>query len=300
HQNSYSVNVFGNTNPSFVAGACAEDFIGDHYQGNSSTESQVRSDMQSYWSDKYAASASGVGTIPPIAGRPVSPIMACGIQSYVDTVPGLAEYCEASNLSATLPTGENVDTWYEVYLVERFGLGNAALFTDTDGSLPTRGYIADPTDNTNWILDTSVPAAQQTGGAWSSEYVTRYGLSNPADDYVKQTPDDYFGLSPDNTLYSPARERRRLRAAMVNCGASVGAGASGTNSNEYEVNFEDVRVLDVYLPQPAGYHCGSDTSGSPIPTCDVEDSKDTVLHMEIIRDVTDEATTKQFVAKLVR
>ena len=314
HNNSYAVNVAGVTSQAFIDAACAEDFIGNHYEGNSSTELVARSDMLSYWRDMYQLDADFAATLPPVEFPPGSrrfrPATSfCGVQFYEDTIPGLAEACAALNPGP-------VDTWYKVYQKEREGLTNLALETRAEQSLVTRNVSEDP--NNPGVAFIEDPTAPITGGQWSDgdidddgvvdsvDYVTRYGLDHPADDFVKHRPMDYFGMSPASTLFSPERERRRIRSAMVNCVATTSVGGTGANSNEYEVNFEDVRVLDMYIPQPAGFHCGfgpdidGDGNPDPLPTCAIEDSKDTLLYAEIIEDVTEEATTQQFVAKLVR
>ena len=61
----------------------------------------------------------------------------------------------------------------------------------------------------------------------------------------------------------------------------------------------------MYLPHPALFHCGTygedeANTGLSRPNCDLSASTDTVLYSEVIRDVTDDVLTKQFIAKLVR
>lgn len=350
HSNTYVYRVVGVTTAGFPEGACDEDFIGEHYSGNTSTVSQQRGDMENYWLDFYTVPVSLSNSIgnngliqwPPGVGPNLPWVQFCGTP-VESLVTGLEEACDARNLAETLPDGDAVDTWYEVYKMERAALANPNVLARSERSLVTANV--DAAGITEFELDGNgdpeldangnpVPITP-TGGLWGDgnvdtdddgvddtyvvevDYMSHFGLADPSDDFVKHTPKMYFGLSPavegertgvglnpGEGLYLPQRERRRIRSAMVNCKATI-AGGDGS-SNEYTVAFDDVRVLDMYLPQPASYHCGfgpdidGDGDDDPLPSCAVEESKDTLLYAEIIEDVTEEATTQQFIAKLVR
>ena len=84
-----------------------------------------------------------------------------------------------------------------------------------------------------------------------------------------------------------------MRSAMVNCGAST---AGGTNGNgDYDVAYSDLRIVDMYIPMPAGQYCGPN-----IASCDPDASIETQLYVEMIQDVTEDLTMQRYTAHLVR
>lgn len=319
HENTYR--RMNSSTPDTVGGACAQDFVGDHYAGNSVTTSQARSDMDSYWADTYDADDSNV-QVPPggfrIGRRPVSTDAACGVQSFLDTTPGLADYCGARNLGLTNADGGALDTWYEVYLSERAALvedltGNSLVQIDSERTQVTAPI--DPQDENSpprgrWGNASGIDETNGEDNPNDPDNMSRYSLVNNDEYYVQRRPDDYFADSTSTALNVSARERRRIRSAMVNCQAMVADANFADDDqdsfdNEYIVRFEDIRVVDVYLPHPAMFHCGEFPAGDANagisrPTCDLDASTDTVLYSEMIRDVTDDATSQQFIAKLVR
>lgn len=163
---------------------------------------------------------------------------------------------------STLPS--SVNTWYEMYQLERERIATLNTF------------------------DANSRVVQ-----WSDENTAMYGLASNATKYVKQGPDEYMHRSSSPGLLNPGYERRRVRSAFVNCGAAVAGGmdAAGT----YEVGTDDIRVMDVYLPSPPGHFCGYNQLG-----CELEDSIETRLYVELIEDMTEEMSEQRFIAQLVR
>ena len=247
HANTYSDAVTGTPN----GGACAVDFVGDHFEGNSGTTSGAQTRMGEYWERQY--DVTGTYTANPAFQNPSF----CGT-SLEGSIPGLSDFCEVATVPAT------VDTWYKLYQRER------SLAND----------IA--TDGTNSRVN-----------VWNAQNMAKYGLSDPQDDYVKQFPDDYYAASGTSNLFLAGRERRRMRSAMVNCGASVAGGT--TQNGDYEVDLDDVHIVDMYLSLPASHFCGPN-----IASCDVDASVETQMFVEMIQDVTEDLTLQRYTAHLVR
>lgn len=215
HENTYRKYALDN-----ATGSCANDFIGDYYEGGTTNASTTLSRLRSYWQNMY----------------------------YPNTIP--------------LPA--NVTTWYELYQFERDNIGALTTFGNNS-------RILQYSDDNRTILD----------------------LPSNATKFVKKGPVEYTSLSGSIGLLNPGYERRRIRSAFVNCRATTEAGANDAGS--YEVAPEDLRVMDVYLPQPPGHFCGYNEIG-----CELEDSIETRLYVELIEDVTDDVVTQRFVAQLVR
>lgn len=187
------------------------------------------------------------------------------MQFYYSNLYGLNPRAPSSRLP------DEISTWYELYQLERENF--ASLNTNANLSQVTR-----------W---------SSTDGPNTQDNVTAYGLTNDTDRYIKQGPDDFFHRSGSSSLLAPGYERRRIRSAMVNCTATVD---NGTNqSGTYDVAPEDIRILEVYMPQPPGHFCGPNELG-----CELEDSVETRMFMEIVEDVTDDAFLQRFTAQLVR
>ena len=160
-----------------------------------------------------------------------------------------------------LPGG--VTTWYELYRHEK---------------------------SRQETLDTDAANSQIV--EWSPKNAARYGHSPTTDPYVKHEPDEYT-TATGNALLNPGYERRRLRSAMVNCRDTVAAGADG--EGRYPVHPDNLRILDVYLPQPPGIFCGEGEVG-----CTLDDAIETRLFVELVDDVTERSDHRRWVARLVR
>lgn len=85
---------------------------------------------------------------------------------------------------------------------------------------------------------------------------------------------------------------------MVNCAAITNRGAISDPDPDldgaYEVLIEDLRIVDLYLPGPAGHFCDSETAA-----CPVDESRETLLYVEAIEDQS-ELVTGTYTAHLVR
>lgn len=110
------------------------------------------------------------------------------------------------------------------------------------------------------------------------------------------------------SLEDPSRERRVLRAAFVNCHAAAAEGIGEDGLYRADV----VRILDVFLPSPAGYFCGHDDELRPLDgsdpdtqvrvsngTCALTDQVETQLFVETIRP-SQEQEVERFTVQLVR
>ncbi|MEO1492897.1 MAG: Tad domain-containing protein [Pseudomonadota bacterium] len=163
--------------------------------------------------------------------------------------------------NARLPN--DVTTWYDLYKHERDQMANVT----TNGALSQVGQ-------------------------WSEANQDRYSIDQ-TDAFLKHVPSDYFDLSGAASLLNPGYERRRLRSAMVNCTATI---AEGTNeSGSYDVRPEDIRIMDVYMPLAPGHFCGAGEVG-----CELEESIETRMFVELVEDVTEDAFLQRFTAQLVR
>ena len=176
----------------------------------------------------------------------------------------LRDYWQNMYFPNPISLPEHVTTWYEMYQLER----------DNFDALATFG------------LNSRIMQ-------YSDENTAILGLPSNATKFVKKAPVEYTSLSGSAGLLNPGYERRRIRSAFVNCSAATAAGRN--ESGFYEVAPEDIRVMDVYLPQPPGHFCGDNEIG-----CELEASIETRLYVELIEDVTDDAYTHRFVAQLVR
>ncbi|MGD1924096.1 MAG: Tad domain-containing protein [Paracoccaceae bacterium] len=168
-----------------------------------------------------------------------------------------------------------------------------------------------------------------TGGV--ADYVDRFSVTrqtmpppSPAvdysgDPYLKHWPDSYLDLTGNTgassdldavgsvetlggALIHGSRERRRILAAMVNCGVVTGEMPddegnlrSANDDGSYDVTLDDMYVMDSYIPNPAGMFCGEGDV-----TCEIADSVETSMYIELIEDVTDDVTSDNFTARLVR
>ena len=155
-------------------------------------------------------------------------------------------------------------TWYEMYRLEKELF--AALDTDDENSRIVQ---------------------------YSDENTARYGLPSPAEKYVKQRADEYLTCPGNGGLLNPGYERRRLRSAMVNCQATVAREPDAAGS--YVVDPDDMRIMDVYLPEPPGIFCGPGDVG-----CELKDAIETRLYVELIEDVTERPDHRRYVAELIR
>jgi Flp pilus assembly protein TadG len=162
----------------------------------------------------------------------------------------------------TLPG--DVTTWYELYRVEKDLL--AALDTD---------------DANSQIVE------------YSPANAARLNLASTTEKYVKHGPREYTTATGSDALLNPGYERRRLRSAMVNCRATVDAGADG--AGRYRVRPKDLRIMDVYLPAPPGIFCGEGMVGCPL-----DSAVETRLFLELVDDVTERPELRRYVAQLVR
>lgn len=172
-----------------------------------------------------------------------------------------------------LPT--EITTWYELYKLEK----------ERFATLTTNGSLS--------RIHEYSTGATSPAGFETEDNVTNYGLTTAFDKYVKHGPDDFFARSGSTVLLNPGYERRRVRSAMVNCSATT---ASGLNSDgTYDVHPDDIHVLDVYIPAPPGHFCGANEIG-----CDLEDSIETRMFVELIDDVTDDVFLNRFTVQLVR
>ena len=156
------------------------------------------------------------------------------------------------------------------------------------------------------------------------DYVDRYNLPRDGDalsphlelraGYLKHYPDDFLALtgrtrsfdasfSAEGEFIDPYnRERRRIKSAMVNCGVVTGlmddedgTRRSANPDGTYDVTLDDMRVMDAYIPNPAGIFCGyNDVS------CDIAGSVETSMYIELINDDTENATSEEFTVMLVR
>jgi hypothetical protein len=171
--------------------------------------------------------------------------------------------------SGRLPT--DISTWYELYKHER----------DNFATVNTNGNLS------------RVNRWSSTDGADTQDNVSAYGLADETEKFLKHGPDDFFHRSGSTGLLATGYERRRIRSAMVNCTATVDEGTN--DAGTYDVAPEDIRILEVYMPQPPGHFCGPNQLG-----CELDASVETRMFMEIIEDVTDEAYLHRFTAQLVR
>lgn len=182
---------------------------------------------------------------------------------------------DPANPDHQFPSGQ-IDTWYDYYLLQR-----QRLLQLTTASNKSR------------VMRWSDRDAPGMGTLGVFDAVSRYGLATTAEKFTKKNPDDFMDMSQSVALLLPDRERRRIRSAMVNCQTVTDAGLN--LSGTFDVPVEEMRVLDLYVPEPAGFFCGpGDVS------CSLETSVETRMFVEVIEDVTDEALTKRFTAQLVR
>ncbi|MEM0988103.1 MAG: Tad domain-containing protein [Pseudomonadota bacterium] len=283
-----------------ATGACTNDFIGDYFSQVGQDTSYNRSQMEDYWS------IYNVGYVFTGSAAQQN-VGSCGTV-LEDLFDGLSDFCKYAILDP------GIETFYELYQREReLTLSNIA---EIDGSLQLIPSST-PLIQTNDALSSVTGPVSENGGLWCNDEascdvnrVTAYGLSAPGDDFIKHMPEDFFEMSSSDigTMFQSGVERRRIRAAMVNCQATV---ANGTDDDGfYSVAEEDLRLVDVYIPQPAKHACGlssetDPTSGALLPMldrvqrCDVDSSTETQLFIETIEDVTD-TVTQTFTAHLVR
>ncbi|MEM7683782.1 MAG: hypothetical protein AAF293_03085 [Pseudomonadota bacterium] len=134
--------------------------------------------------------------------------------------------------------------------------------------------------------------------------------------YLKHFPDDFLDLTGnaglsrdldsivdvatlDGALAQGNRARRRIQAAMVNCGVvtgeepdSEGNFRSANDDGSYDVTLDDMKVFNSYIPNPAGMFCGEGDVA-----CEISDSVETSMYIELIDE---QPTTDNYTARLVR
>ena len=166
------------------------------------------------------------------------------------------EYTDPDNIGFPPSIPAEVDTWYEYYLHEK-----------------EQGFITD--------------YIKRIGFDYGSNAAFRPG--NPENwDALAGT----FGVS---TFQGSDYQRRRIRSAMVNCGAMYDAGDTGSNAGIIYYRTPILAVLDIHLAEPATMYCGGNNLN-----CEVDESVETMIIPELIEDVTDRAFTDQSYAVLVR
>ena len=194
-------------------------------------------------------------------------------------------------------------SWYEFYQMQR----------DVQESVQTNGAA---TRVVRWNGDApSGPAEPQDAVAdfgIAADDVLSDGHAAVRTGYQKHYPDDFFALTNQVPSSDPTfnlatamrvnrnRERRRVQAAMVNCGVVTGQvededGNLRTANDEgtYDVTLDDLRVMDAYIPNPAGMFCGPGSVN-----CSIADSVETSMYIELIDEL--DATTDQYTVRLVR
>ncbi len=279
HIGTYDAALLGSTSSTTLAAPCENDFIGDHFEGAGGSSGYPQQNLEDYWLDTYQ-----VTTIftPDAAGQ--GSTNQCGT-SQEEQTPGYAEFCNASNV----PTSGELDTWYEMYQRER------ELLVDVD-TIDSSSRVTDPNFGGKWCNDDSC----------GTDYVTRYSLAEDGTEpFIKQYPHDYYGITGASSLFQPGRERRRMRSAMVNCGAVTDRFPD--TDGAYTVETNELRLMDVYIPMPVGADCGLEpdpsgvlsTADRAILSCDPDDAMEQQMFVEIIEDVSDEIT-RQYTAHLVR
>lgn len=204
------------------------------------------------------------------------------------------------------PFSTEIMTWYQFYQKQR---QIQLLPTDqaTDGD---RSRVA--------MWNGAAPASPDDPQDAVQDYALATGPSGVHSElrqgYVKNYPDDFLALSgqapsggggvgfdPSAVLLNEGRERRRIRAAMVNCNVVTGLVPDSNgdtrvaNGGTYDVTLDDMRIMDAYIPNPAGIFCGPDTVA-----CDIPDSVETSMYIELIEDVTEGVTSDIFTVQLVR
>lgn len=167
-------------------------------------------------------------------------------------------------------------TWYELYQIER---ANA---------------LVDPDPAISQVRPNAATLLGLTPARTSARPTYEYGAPNT---YLEAT-----GLTD---LVQSGHERRRIRAAMVNCLAMYDEDETGYIDDPDPADgipgsitywyTPIMAILDVHLPEPAGMHCGLG-----VPNCEVDESVETSLMIELIEDVTDEAFSQRFAVSLVR
>lgn len=160
-------------------------------------------------------------------------------------------------------------TWYELYQIER---GNNLVPSE--------------------VTINSASLQGQTPARTSDRPDYRYGA-----------PDTY--TTSVGALIAPDHERRKIRAAMVNCQAMYTENDNHfiddpdpTDEIDGTIEYWDtpvLAILDIHLPEPAGMHCGVG-----VDSCTADESLETSMMIELIEDVTDEAFTQRFAVSLVR
>ncbi|MEM9061988.1 MAG: hypothetical protein AAGD13_16120 [Pseudomonadota bacterium] len=257
---------------------CEIDFVGDHHMGESPLYMFART--RAYRNNSYDFDGGDPNSVIPIGPF----------------------------------TGPN--SWYLFYQAQRDA--------QVDDQLQTNG---DRTRVEFW--NGEAPATPDDVADYAARYVpgTESTLENSAGEpvqysdarYLKNFPDDYLDMTGntgvssdlgavsdiatlDGALIHGNRERRRIRAAMVNCGVVTGTVAdeegnfrSANADGSYDVTLDDMYVIDSYIPNPAGMFCGEGDVG-----CEIAASVETSMYIELIEDVTDEVTTDDFTARLVR
>ena len=250
---------------------CAIDFVGDHHQGGSGLYMFART--RSYRNSLYDFGGQNPNNFMPItiSGGPL--------------------------------------TWYEFYTAQRDLQTNFPnVGTNGDRSRVARWNGTDPVapgDPQNAVADYAIDEDPNNVVPSDGASVLNHG-------YQKHYPDDFFALTNQDPSGASGfnlssamrigqnRERRRIQAAMVNCAVvtgqvpdSDGNTRAPNDAGTFDVTLDDLRVMDSYIPNPAGMFCGPDSVD-----CSIAQSVETSMYIELIEEV--DATTDQYTVRLVR
>ncbi len=128
----------------------------------------------------------------------------------------------------------------------------------------------------------------------TTSQVTPYKGSTANAGYEAGNPDNYLAVVA--TPLAPGYERRKIRSAMVNCGEMYALDDRSELGDGLEFwRTEIMAVLDIHLPEPATMYCGSG-----VLDCTVDQSLETMMMIEYVEDVTDEAFMQRSIAMLIR
>lgn len=194
------------------------------------------------------------------------------------------------------------NSWYDFYQLER--AAQSSISTRAGLSRVVRWNGVDDGIVQDAVTDFALPRDEDMDDP-DGHTAVREG-------YIKHYPDDFLALTgnqpsalmadPTTVFMAPDRERRRLQSAMVNCGVVTGqlqdddgSTRSPNADGTYDVTLDDMYVMDAYIPNPAGMFCGHGDA-----SCDVADSVETTMFIELIEDITEDATADQFIVRLVR
>lgn len=262
---SYASCAIANPDRVLDACGCTQDFVGDHHLGG-----------------------SPLNMFPRTQGHRNS------MYDFGDANP---------NVSFPI-TFAGPNSWYEYYQLER--AAQSSISTRGGLSRVVRWNGVDTDTVQDAVADYGLPEADET------DMDDPDGHTAVREGYIKHYPDDFLALTgnqpsalmadPTTVFMAPDRERRRLQSAMVNCGIVTGqlqdddgSTRSPNADGTYDVTLDDMYVMDAYIPNPAGMFCGHGDA-----SCDVVDSVETTMFIELIEDITEDATADQFIVRLVR